>query len=147
MCESVDKALAAQAFPGGHLDKAEAGIIDQPARSQRLDSGALQNHLRDLGFSAVLEGLWRGPAAAKEPFRRPGLAQAEEGLLHVMGMLQERDAVREEFDQSTRDGRDPREAPGDARICAGVRFELLSAESRPKIGMIPSERTNGLAKA
>jgi len=100
--ESVDKALAAKAFPARHLDKVEAVIIDHAACSQRLDSGALQNHLRDLGFSAVLDGLLRGPAAAKEPFRRPGLAQAGEGLLHVMGVLRERDEVREEFDQSTR---------------------------------------------
>ena len=55
--------------------------------------------------------------------------------------------MREEFDQSTRDGRDPQDVPGCARVLACRRFELFSAESRPKIGMIPSERTNGLAKA
>ena len=43
---------------------------------------------------------WRGPAAAKEPFRRPALAQAEEGLLHVMGVLRERDEVRGEIDEA-----------------------------------------------
>jgi hypothetical protein len=96
--EAVDKGLAAQAFPAGHLDKPEAAIIDQPARPQRLDSGARQNHLRDLGFCAALDGLRRGPAAAMKPFRRPGLAQAEEGLLHVMGVLRERDEVRKGFD-------------------------------------------------
>jgi len=100
--ESVDKGLAAEALPAGLLDKPEAAIIDQPARPQRLDSGALQNHLRDLGFSAVLGGLQRGPAAAKEPFRRPALARAEEGLLHVMGVLRERDEVRTGFDRSAR---------------------------------------------
>jgi hypothetical protein len=54
------------------------------------------------------------------------LAQAEEGLLHVMGVLRERDEVREEFEQSTRAGSDRRN--GD-----GMRVELLRAESRPKI--------------
>ena len=48
--ESVDKGVAAEALPAGQLDKAEAAIIDQPARPQRLDSGALQNHLGNLGF-------------------------------------------------------------------------------------------------
>src|SRR6185369_14747269 len=85
--ESVDKGLAAEALPVGQLDKPEAAIIDHAACPQRLDSGALQNHLRALGFSAALGGLRRGPAAAKEPFRRPALARAVEGLLYVMGML------------------------------------------------------------
>lgn len=83
--ESVDKGLAAEALPVARLDKPEAAIIDQPARPQRLDSEAVQNHLRDLGFPPALGVLWRGPAAAKEPFRRPALARAEEGLLHVIG--------------------------------------------------------------
>jgi hypothetical protein len=76
------------------------------------------------------------------------LAQAEEGLLHVMGVLRERDEVREEFEQSTRAGSDRRN--GD-----GMRVELLRAESRPKIwiGMFPFgmpsqvPTTGGLAEA
>jgi hypothetical protein len=32
------------------------------------------------------------------------LAQAEEGLLHMMGVLRERDEVRDEFGEGTRDG-------------------------------------------
>jgi hypothetical protein len=86
----------------GQLDKPEAAIIDHAACPQRLDSGALQNHLRALGLSAALGGLRRGPAAAKEPFRRPALARAEEGLLHVMGVLRERDEVRTGFDRNAR---------------------------------------------
>jgi hypothetical protein len=144
--ESVDKGLAAQAFPAGQLDKPEAVIIDQPARSQRLDSGALQNHLRDLGFCAALGGLWRGPAAAMKPFRRPGLAQAEEGLLHVMGVLRERDEVREGFDESARRLRHLLRLEGLPRI-RGV-IELLRAEGRPKIGMFqPEPTTGGMANA
>lgn len=145
--ESVDKGLAAEALPAGQLDKPEAAIIDQPARPQRLDSGALRNHLRDLGFSAALSALWCGPAAAKEPFRRPALARAEEGLLHVMGVLRERDEVRTGFDRSARrlqhslqvarlDGVDPQGA-----------IERFDAQSRPKIGMVPSVRIDGLASA
>jgi hypothetical protein len=141
--ESVDKGLAAEAFQAGQLDKPEAAIIDQPARPQRLDSGVLQNHLGGLGFSAAPRPLWCGPAAAKEPFRRSAMARAEEGLLHVMGVLRERNEVRTGFDRGTRrsqlirlDGADPQDA-----------IERLDAESRPKIGMVPAVRMNGLANA
>jgi hypothetical protein len=148
--QSVDKALAAQALSAGQLDKPEAAIIDQPACPQRLDSGALQNHLRALGLSAALEGLWRGPAAAKEPFRRPAVARAEEGLLHVMGVLRERDEVRTGFDRDARrlqrSLRPPRGFQGCRDGAAAV--EHFGVPNRPKkIGMVPSVRSVGLASA
>jgi hypothetical protein len=147
--ESVDKGLAAEALPVGQLDKQEAAIIDHAACPQRLDSGALQNHLRDLGNSAALGGLRRGPAAAKEPFRRPAFDRAEEGLLHVMGVLRERDEVRTGFDGNAR-----RLQPSLHPNCldTAVAFEPIDASSRltdwmPKIGMAPSVRLVGLASA
>ena len=76
-----------------------------------------------------------------KPFRRPGLAQAEEGLLHVMGVLRERDEVREGFDESTRRLRHLLRLEGLPRI-RGV-IELLRAEGRPKIGMFQPEPTTG----
>ena len=100
--ESVDKGLVPEALPVGQLDKPEAAIIDQPARPQRLDSGVLQNHLRDLGFpppSAVCGAdrqQQRNPSAGRQ------LARAVEGLLHVMGVLRERDEVRTGFERSAR---------------------------------------------
>jgi hypothetical protein len=147
--ESVDKGLAAEALPAGQLDKPEAAIIDHAACPQRLDSGALQNHLRALGFSAALGGLWRGPAAEKEPFRRPALARAEEGLLHVMGVLRERDEVRTGFD---RNARRLQHALQSFRFGSAAAIERLGAsnrpkKSRPKIGMVPSVRIDGLASA
>jgi len=152
--ESVDKGLAAEALPVGQLDKPEAAIIDQPACPQRLDSGALQNHLRALGFSAVLGGLRCGPAAAKEPFCRPALARAVEGLLHVMGVLRERDEVRTGFERSARRLQHLLRPPLGLQGCLesaplgrGGPLELLNALSRPKIGMVPSGRTVGLASA
>jgi hypothetical protein len=140
--ESVDKGLAAEALPVGHLDKPEAVIIDHAACPQRLDSGALQNHLRALGFSAALGGLRCGPAAAKEPFRRPALARAEEGLLHVMGVLRERDEVRTGFDRSARRLQHPLRLPlvQKGRSEGAAAIEHLDASSRPKIGMVPSAR-------
>jgi hypothetical protein len=147
--ESVDKGLAAEALPAGQLDKPEAAIIDHAACPQRLDSGALQNHLRALGFSAALGGLRRGPAAAKEPFRRPALARAEEGLLHVMGVLRERDEVRTGFDRSARRLLHLLQSFG---LGSAGAIERLGASSRPKdwmakIGMVPAVRTDGLASA
>ena len=60
------------------------------------------------------------------------MAQAEEGLLHVMGVLRERDEVREEFEQALA-------WAATAGAADGMRIELLRAESRPKIriGMFP----------
>jgi hypothetical protein len=142
--ESVDKGLVAEALPAGLLDKPEAAIIDHPARPQRLDSGAWQNHLGDLGFSAALGGLRCGPAAVKEPFHRPALAQAAEGLLHVLGVLRERDEVRTGFERSARRLQHPLR-PFWRDEAAG--FERRGASNRPKIGMIPSVRTDGLASA
>src|SRR5581483_6114961 len=74
------EALAAQAFPAGQLDKLKGAIIDHAARSPRLDSGELQNHLRGQGFSAAFYGVvertgsktWTRPSA--------GLTPAEAGL-------------------------------------------------------------------
>ena len=127
----------------GQLDKPRAAIIGHAARPQRLDSGVLQNHLRDLGFSAALSGLWRGPAAVKEPFRRLALDRAEEGLLHVMGVLRERDEVRTGFESSARRLQHPLQ---DFRL-GSAGFERRDASNRPKIGMVPSDRTVGLASA
>ena len=145
--ESVDKGLAAEALPAGQLDKPEAAIIDQPARPQRLDSGAVQNHLGDLGFSATLGALWRGPAAAKEPFRRPAVARAVEGLLHVMGVLRERDEVRTGLKSGTRR---PQCRLLQTRLdgaAARSAIERFYAQARPTIGMFPSVRIDGLASA
>ena len=132
--ESVDKGLAAEALPAPQLDKPEAATIDHAARPQRLDSGPLQNHLGDLGFSAASGGLRRGPAAAKEPFRRPAFDRAEEGLLHVMGVLRERDEVRTRFDRSAAHGSQHRLHLFLLGRTAVI--ERVVAFGRPKIGMV-----------
>ena len=94
------EALAAQAFPVGQLDKLKCAIIDHAARSPRLDSGELQSHLRGIGFSAALDGLLARTGSSKWTLPAAGLAQAEEGLLHVMGVLRERNEVRAEIDEA-----------------------------------------------
>jgi len=125
--ESVDKGLAAEALRAGQLDKPEAAIIDQPARSQRLDSGALQNHLRDLGFPppSVLCGAHRQQLRNPSAGRR--LARAEEGLLHVMGVLRERYEVRTEFERGAR----RRQHPLLNRLDGAAAIERFDASNRP----------------
>jgi hypothetical protein len=146
--ESVDKGLAAEALPAPQLDKPEAATIDHAARPQRLDSGRLQNYLGGQGFSTAPGGLWRGPAAIKEPFRRPALDRAEEGLLHVMGVLRERDEVRTGY------GFGARRLQHSLHLCrldgAVVQsdIERSVASSRPKkIGMILPVRVAGVRVA
>jgi hypothetical protein len=73
------------------------------------------------------------------------LARAEEGLLHVMGVLRERYEVRTGFEWGTRRLRHAlhrNRLDGAAALDAIERFE---ASNRPKIGMVPSVRMNGLA--
>ena len=94
------EALAAQAFPAGQLDKLKCAIRDHAARVPRLDSGELQSHLRGIGFSAALDGLLARTGSSKWTLPAAGLAQAEEGLLHVMGVLRERNEVRAEIDEA-----------------------------------------------
>jgi DNA primase len=134
-CES----LALLPFPAGQLDKLKAAIIDHAARSPRLDprveSGELRNHLRGIGFSAALDGLMARTGSSKSTLPAAGIAQAEEGLLHVMGVLRERNEVQGEIgeaalrlQQSLTEG-----APGTEEDWERLRsrqVELLEGESR-----------------
>jgi len=129
------EALAAQAFPAGQLDKLKAAIIDHAARSPRLDSTEMQNHLRSLGFSAALDGLLARTGSSKWTLPGAGFAQAEEGLLHVMGVLRERNEVRGELKEAALRLQKSlsEDAPGieeDLERLGSARTELLEAESR-----------------
>ncbi|HVJ31511.1 MAG TPA: DNA primase [Terriglobia bacterium] len=77
------------------LDKLRGAIIDLAARYPRLDAAALQNHLRDQGFSAVLDGLLARTADYRFTLRSADPQSAEEGLLHVMAVLREPDILAE----------------------------------------------------
>ncbi|GAB2178454.1 hypothetical protein DLREEDagr8_40120 [Dongia sp. agr-C8] len=144
MGESVDKGLAAEALRAGQLDKPEAAIIDQPARPQRLDSGALQNHLRDLGSPPPSAVCGADRLQQRNPSAGRHLARAVEGLLHVMGVLRERDEVRTGFEGSARRLQHPLHL---LRLDEAAALEHQGASLRPKLGMIPSVRTDGLASA
>jgi DNA primase len=86
---------AIDAGPASDLDKLRGAIIDLAARYPRLDAAALQNHLRDQGFSAGLDGLLARTADYRFTLRSADLASAEEGLLHVMAVLREPDILAE----------------------------------------------------
>jgi DNA primase len=131
-CES----LALLPFPAGQLDKIKVAIIDHAARSPRLDSGELQNHLRGIGFSAALDGLMARTGSSKSTLPAAGIAQAEEGLLHVMGVLRERNEVKGEIDeaalrlqQSLNEGTPGTEEEDWERL-RSRQVELLEGESR-----------------
>jgi len=83
------------------LDKLQGAIIDLAARYPRLDAAALQNHLRDQGFSAVLEGLLARTADYRFTLRSADPQFAEEGLLHVMAVLREPDILAELAEAAT----------------------------------------------
>jgi hypothetical protein len=75
------------------------------------------------------------------------LARAEEGLLHVMGVLRERYEVRTGFEMGAHRSQHSLQLNRLDGAPASGAIELLSVKSRPKIGMVPSVRTVGLASA
>jgi DNA primase len=83
------------AGPATDLDKLQGAIIDLAARFPRLDAAALQNHLRDQGFSVVLDGVLTRSADYRFTLRSADPQFAEEGLLHVMAVLREPDILAE----------------------------------------------------
>jgi hypothetical protein len=75
------------------------------------------------------------------------LARAEEGLLHVMGVLRERYEVRTGFERSARRLQHPLHRSRWNGAGAHGAIERFDHQSRPKIGMLPSVRIDGLANA
>jgi len=110
------------------LDKVQAAIIDLAARYPQLDAVALQNHLRDLGFSAVLDTLLARTADYRFTLRSADPLFAEEGLLHVMAVLREPD-IRAELAEAAAALSESMTEENLARFEAAQRL-ALEAESR-----------------
>jgi DNA primase len=91
-CES----LGELAFPVGDLDSLKGAIIDLAAREPHLDAAGFRNHLNDVGFAGTLEGLAARTGHNKFTLPAADMRSAEEGLLHVMGLLRERLSVKPE---------------------------------------------------
>ena len=85
------------AFPRGDLDSLKGAIIDLAAGQPHLDSKGFRNQLNNLGFAGTLEALIARTGPVKFTLPSADIAVAEEGLLHVMGLLREKLSVKPEM--------------------------------------------------
>ena len=83
-------------FPRGDLDSLKGAIIDLAAGQPHLDSKGFRNHLNDLGFAATLEALIARTGPMKFTLPSADIISAEEGVLHVIGLLREKLSVKPE---------------------------------------------------
>jgi DNA primase len=113
------------AFPRGDLDSLKEAVIDLAAGQPHLDARGFRNHLNDLGFAGTLEALFArsGPMKFTLPSADP--AVAEEGLLHVIGLLREKLSVKPEVTATAQALESAMAEPGDpnAETSALSRFE------------------------
>jgi DNA primase len=112
-------------FPRGELDYLKGAIIDLAAGQPHLDSEGFRNHLSHLGFAATLEAL--GTRTGHMRFTLPSADpnSAEEGLLHVIGLLREKLSVKPEVTATAQALESAMSNPGDptAETTALTRFE------------------------
>jgi DNA primase len=120
-CEMVGEV----AFPRGDLDSLKGAIIDLAAGQPDLDSPGLRNHLEDLGFAGTLEALIARTGHMRFTLPTAELSSAEEGLLHVMGLLREKLSVKPELSATAQALESAMAQPGDpnAETSALSRFE------------------------
>jgi DNA primase len=112
-------------FPRGELDSLKGAIIDLAAGQPHLDSKGFRNHLNHLGFAATLDAL--GTRTGHMRFTLPSADpnSAEEGLLHVIGLLREKLSVKPEVTATAQALESAMSNPGDptAETTALTRFE------------------------
>ncbi len=120
-CETVGEVE----FPRGELDSLKAAIIDLAAGQPHLDSKGFRNHLNDLGFAATLDALVARTGHMRFTLPSADLNSAEEGLLHVIGLLRERLSVKPEMTATAQALQSAMANPGDAtaETTALSRFE------------------------
>ena len=124
-------------FPRGDLDSLKGAIIDLAAGQPHLDSKGFRNQLNDLGFAGTLEALIARTGPMKFTLPSAGLDSAEEGLLHVIGLLRERLSVKPEVTATAQALESAMANPGspDSENSALSRFEaarqmVLEGESQ-----------------
>lgn len=124
-CETVGELT----FPGGELDRLKGAIIDLAAREPHLDAAGFRNHLKDVGFAGTLEGLAARTGHNKFTLPTADMVSAEEGLLHVIGLLRERLSVKPEVTAMAQALESAMANPGnpDAESSALTRFEAARA--------------------
>jgi hypothetical protein len=112
-------------FPRGDLDSLKGAIIDLAADQPHLDSKGFRNHLNDLGFAGTLEALVARTGHMRFTLPSADMNSAEEGLLHVIGMLREKLSVKPEVTATAQALESAMADPGDptAETSALTRFE------------------------
>jgi DNA primase len=112
-------------FPRGDLDSLKGAIIDLAAGQPHLDSKGFRNHLNDLGFAGTLEALVARTGHMRFTLPSADMNSAEEGLLHVIGMLREKLSVKPELSATAQALESAMATPGDpnAETSALTRFE------------------------
>ena len=120
-CEMVGEV----AFPRGDLDSLKGAIIDLAAGQPHLDSKGFRNHLNDLGFAGTLEALIARTGHMRFTLPSADMKSAEEGLLHVIGLLREKLSVKPELSATAQALESAMANPGDptAETSALTRFE------------------------
>jgi DNA primase len=120
-CEMVGEV----AFPRGDLDSLKGAIIDLAAGQPHLDSKGFRNHLSDLGFAGTLEALIARTGHMRFTLPSADLISAEEGLLHVIGLLREKLSVKPEVSATAQALESAMANPADpkAETSALTRFE------------------------
>lgn len=88
-----DLAGAPIGFPD--LDRLRRALVDLAAHYPDLDSAGVKDHLSRQGFSGILDALLVGTRTVS--FVAPDAApeRAEEGLMHILALMREREAKRE----------------------------------------------------
>jgi len=83
MVEDYGEEFGAMPLPAGDLDELRRQILK--CWNSALDTGAMQSHLREHGFSRVLDRILSRDVYALAPFAEPGadLATAREGWRHL----------------------------------------------------------------
>jgi DNA primase len=112
-------------FPRGELDSLKGAIIDLAAGQPHLDSKGFRNHLNNLGFAGTLDALIARTGHMRFTLPSAELNSAEEGLLHVIGLLRERLSVKPEVTATAQALGSAMANPGDptAETSALSRFE------------------------
>jgi DNA primase len=134
-------------FPRGDLDSLKGAIIDVAAGQPHLDSKEFRNQLNNLGFAGTLEALIARTGPIKFTLPSADLNSAEEGLLHVIGLLREKLSVKPEVAATAQALESAMVSPGDptaettalTRFVAARQMALDSESQRRDLDRAPGQ--------
>jgi DNA primase len=79
----------------GELDRLRSSLVDLAADHHDLDAEKVKGHLSEKGFSGMLNALLVGTRTIGFVDPQASSAEAEEGFVHILGLIREREAKRE----------------------------------------------------